>query len=566
MRDIILIAALQNAIHFKGEAAGGPVMQKVMGENPDLRPKAKEIMALMDEVLAEVNTLSLEQQKEELARFGVDIEEHKKKEVLKGLRPLEGVEHGLVMRFAPGPSGPLHIGHSRAAILNDEFCRMQGGKFILRLEDTNPEKIDPEAYEMIPQDLEDWLGVKVHETFIQSDRLPIYYEHARLLLEKNAAYMCKCDVEEWRKLKEQRNPCPHREQDPSIHLEEFDKMLAGDYDRGQISFVVKTDITHPNPAVRDFVGLRIIKETPHPRTGDKYFVYPLYNFSVAVDDHLMGCTHILRGKDHLNNTYRQEYVYDHMGWEKPRFIHYGFVSIPDMLLKTSSIRAEIEQGNFTGWDDTRLGTFRALKRRGITAQALRDYWTEVGTKQVDIKFAFENLYSFNKKLIDPVSNRYFFVADPVEVDLLIDAPINGSAPLYPADPARGNRKFELSPVDGKAKVFLQQEDIKLSNTGELLRLKDLCNVTLEKVGGGYHATYLGNDFEQVKGTGRIFQWVGESDSIPIKMLMPDGTQKEGLVEKSILKEQKDTVQFERMCFARLESVNEDEVKAVFTQN
>jgi glutamyl-tRNA synthetase len=367
-------------------------------------------------------------------------------------------------------------------------------------------------------------------------------------------------------LKNQEKPCPHRELPTETQLLEWDKMLAGNYDHGEASLMVKTDITHPNPAVRDFVGLRINKEIPHPRTGDRYSIYPVYNFSVAIDDHLMGCTHILRGKDHLNNTYRQEYIYDYLGWEKPSFIHYGFVSIPDVLLKTSSIRQQIDQGSFSGWDDIRLGTFRALKRRGFDPQSLRDYWTEVGIGQVDIKFSFENLYSYNKKIIDPVSNRYFFVADPVEVELLTDSALEGSAPKHPADPDRGTRDFKVEPVDGKVPLLVQKEDVELAGTGQLIRLKDLCNVVLEeKKDGTYKAEYQGNDPEPLKGTGRIFQWLPKQASISSSLLMPDGGIRKGKVENAILQEELDTVQFERMCFARIESKSPEYVQAVFTQ-
>ena len=180
------------------------------------------------------------------------------------------------MRFAPGPSGPLHIGHSRAAILNDEFVKRYGGRFILRLEDTNPMKILPEAYTMIPEDMS-WLGTTVHQVVRQSDRFGIYLEHARRIIELGGGYVCTCPVEKWRSLKERNRACPHRDQDPDKQLAEWERMLDGTYREGEASLMIKTDLGHPNPAVRDFVAMRIM-DHPHPRTGDRFRVYPLYNF------------------------------------------------------------------------------------------------------------------------------------------------------------------------------------------------------------------------------------------------------------------------------------------------
>ncbi len=167
------------------------------------------------------------------------------------------------MRFAPGPSGPLHLGHTRVAILNDEYCKRYDGKFINRVEDTNPDKIDPDAYDMIPQDLE-WLGVKVHQTVIQSDRFEFYYDLARQLIEKGHAYICTCPVEDWRKMKEESRPCPHRDLPKEVQMEQWERMLAGHYGEEKAVFVVKTDLHHPNPAIRDFVGFRIVTSTPIP--------------------------------------------------------------------------------------------------------------------------------------------------------------------------------------------------------------------------------------------------------------------------------------------------------------
>jgi glutamyl-tRNA synthetase len=423
-------------------------------------------MKVIENVVAEINNLTLAEQKNLLESEAPELLE--KKSERKALLPdLPDVKGQVVMRFAPGPSGSLHIGHTRAAILNDEYVKRYGGKYIIRLEDTNPAKIDIDAYDSIKEDLK-WLGIQYHNLSIQSDRFEIYYEHAKNLLSQGKAYICECDVEDWRSAKIKMSPCPHRDLDVETQLDRWEKMLGGFYDEGQASFIIKTDLEHPNPAVRDFVGARIVK-TPHPRTEDRYLVYPLYNFSVAVDDHLMDMTHVLRGKDHLNNTHRQEYVYDHLGWEKPVFVHYGLVQMEDITLKTTVIKEGIAKGEFSGWDDVRLATLKTLAKRGIQPGAIRNYWRDVGIKEVDIKFSWDNLYAYNKDIVDPEANRYFFVWGPEPLVIKGVNNLEGHAPLHPDHPERGIRKSTLTGKDGIT-IFITNDDLNRIKTNEKLRL------------------------------------------------------------------------------------------------
>ena len=341
--------ALQNAVFFKGTANPKAVVGKILGGCPELRSKAGEITPLINQIVAEVNAMGLEAQTKALQEMDSSMLVKEKKERKYELPELDGVDGGVVMRIAPGPSGPLHLGHTRVSILNDEYVKRYGGDLVLRFEDTNPEKIDPEAYDMIPEDLE-WLSVKCNRRYIQSDRFEMYYDHTRKLLEMGHAYVCTCNAEHWRELKEKKQACPCHDLPVEDQLERYDRFLNGDYAEGEAVVVVKTDLCHPNPAVRDFVALRLV-DAPHPLTGDKYVAYPMMNLSVAIDDHEMGMTHVIRGKDHLNNTFRQEYIFDYFGWKKPVYYHYGLVNIPDTVLKTSLIRQSIGQGEYSGWDD-----------------------------------------------------------------------------------------------------------------------------------------------------------------------------------------------------------------------
>ena len=543
IEPIIRKYALQNAFQYDGKATMGAVLGKVMAESPELRSKAREISGLAKKIVEEVNRLSSEEQRSALEKLAPEllVKEVKMREF--GLPDLPNVQGEVRMRMAPNPSGPLHVGHSRMAILNDEFVKRYGGICYNRFEDTDPARIDPNGYDTIPEDFE-WLGVRIDKTIIQSERFEIYYDIAKKLLEMGKAYVCTCKPDEWRDLKNHKEPCPHREQPLSEQMTRWDKMFDGSYKPEEASLIVKTDLQHPNPAIRDFVGLRI-DDTPHPRTGTRYRVYPLMNLAVAVDDHLLDLTHVLRGKDHLNNTYRQEYLYDYFGWKKPVYIHYGRVSIEDAQLSTSKMAKGIREGQYTGWDDPQLGTLRALRRRGIRPESLRRYWIETGMKEVDIEFSWKTLYSFNREIIDSDADRFFFVNDPIKLEIAGAKDLHGRAPKHPDHPERGFREFMLGT---EPSVYVSRDD--LPEGRSRLRLKDLCNIDI--VDGKAH--YAGNDISVLKEGVPIAHWAPAS-SFDAEVLMTDGSVKKGKAEPLLAAAKGKVVQLERFAFVRVEEVS-----------
>ena len=233
--------------------------------------------------------------------------------------------------------------------------------------------MDPAAYDMIGEDLT-WMKVEWDEQIIQSDRMEIYYQQARELIQNGGAYMCTCPGDEFKKLKDSQQSCPHRDATLEENLALWEKMpQTGE---GEMVLRVKTDIAHKNPAIRDWVAMRVV-EAEHPRLGSKYKVYPMMNFSVSVDDHLLGVTHVLRGKDHLANSEKQEYLYQHMGWETPQFIHYGRLKMEDIHSHIQGTRGYTE-GIYSGWRP-RLGTIRAIAAE-VYRQKYPKLMNEIGVK------------------------------------------------------------------------------------------------------------------------------------------------------------------------------------------
>ena len=438
LRDRLLVHALENAVKHRGTPKAGAIIGAVMGRYPELRPRAAEAKALIGSVIAEVDALGHEERAARLAALAPELlEVHETGPRDRyALPPLPDAENGVVMRFAPNPSGPLHLGHARAAALNDAYVRQYGGRYILRIEDTDPKRVDPEAYRTVPEDIA-WLGCAITETVYQSDRLELYYDHARRLIGRGGAYVCTCENERFRELRQAKTACPCRAGEVEEDLARFERMLDGEYAEGEASLRVRTDLEAPDPALRDFPAFRILTSTLHPRIDAS--VYPLMNFSVAVDDHLLGCTHVIRGKDHIANTRRQQFIYDWFGWTPPHFRHYGRMGIEGVVLSTSEMRAGIAAGRYEGWDDIRLGTLRALARRGIEPEAVRRAMLAIGVGETDIQFSWENLFAENRALVDPVADRLWFVPDPVAVEVS-GAPSAGGPPApAPGHARRGGR-------------------------------------------------------------------------------------------------------------------------------
>ncbi len=556
-QEILFLCALQNAVKHGGVPQAGAVIGMVMGAHPELRSRAKEVSALAKEAIATVAALSPEERVATLqARapemFAALSEKHERRKVLP---ELEGAEKGVVMRFAPNPSGPLHIGHARAAALNDAYVKQYGGRYILRIEDTDPKRVDPEAYETVREDIQ-WLGLGITETVTQSERLPIYYDLCKQLIERGGAYVCTCDNERFKELKQAKAACPCRDLPVEKNLELWQKMLDHGFREGEASVRIRTDLSHPDPAMRDFPAFRILDAPPHPKV--KAHVYPLMNFSVVADDHLLGVTHVIRGKDHIANTRRQRYIYDHFGWKVPVYRHYGRMGIEGVVLSTSQMRLGIKDGTYTGWDDIRLGTLRALARRGILPEAVRNAMIAIGIGDVDISFSWDNLYAENRKLVDPVANRYFFVADPVTI-LIHTAPQRTThALLHPADEKRGVRTLAFTGAVALPAAELEHKD------RPLIRLKDLFNVTVEYDHGRPHLTYAGDSLADARvAKAPIIQWLPVADQIPCTLRTQEGDIA-GACEPAVVNERGKVVQFERVGFAKIDAAGEDGVSAYFT--
>ena len=555
IRQRIRVYALENAHKFKGRANPGALVGRILAQEPSWRSKTKELSEMIETIVSEVNRLSPKEQQAQLKKLGSLSSSTPKSAQKKGLKDLDDVnkDKGVVMRFAPSPSGPMHIGHAMTGGITSLYVRRYGGTYILRIEDTNSDNIYEPAYTLLPEDA-DWLFGNVSEVWIQSDRLKIYYSYIEKLIKKGFAYVCCCDPDQFRERVAQKKECSCRVNSIEENQVRWKKMLnkASGYSAGQAVLRFKSDMKHKNPAMRDFPLARI-NDSPHPRQGTKYRVWPLMNLSVFVDDVEAGMTHIIRGKDHADNAKRQEMMYKALDLPIPRCYFQGRIHFEGIEVSCSKTRQKIERGIYNGWDDIRLPFIKALRRRGYQPGAFLRFAEEVGLsqndKKVDAEEFFKSINSFNKDIIEPQAKRFFFIRDPKEIIVTGSPHRKVELDLHP-EHKKGGRLFNTTGC-----FLIEHQDYESISEGEVFRLMDCLNVMRTKQDVFEYTT---GGYEEFKNLGKkIIHWLAYDSTLKdTEIFMPDGTILLGKSESNIaMLKLGEVIQFERFGFCRLDEID-----------
>ncbi|MBI2151411.1 glutamate--tRNA ligase [Candidatus Woesearchaeota archaeon] len=562
MKNIVLKEVLKNALAYEGKTNAKAILGSLIKTNPELRKDVPALLKLIETVVKEVESLSLDKIKAKIkAEFPELLEVKKEEAVLGPLKPLPEAKMGQVItRIAPSPSGPLHIGHAYGLALNYEYAKMYKGKLILRIEDTNPENIYPPAYDLIQEDA-NWLTDNgVSEVIVQSSRLGMYYDYAEKLLQMSKAYVCTCPAEEWTEKKNKAIECPCRTLDKTENLLRYAK-LFNEYAEGEAIVRLKTDLQDKNPAMRDF-GLMRIVEHVHPKTGKEQRVWPLMVFSVAIDDHETKVSHVLNGKDHTDNAAKERIIMGYFGWKPPIYKHWGRINFEGFELSTSKTRRAIEENKYHGWDDIRLPFMQALKKRGYQPAALRKFAMEIGLslndKTVSQEEFWKNINAFNKDILDSKSKRYFFVEEPHLIEIKNAPAKNVEIACHPEFPELGKRK-----ISATNKFYITKKDAQQLDEKHLHRLMDYGNFRLK--GKNFH--YESETYEEYKNAhdkGQIIHWLPEENNIEVEVLLDTDVKSLGLGEKS-LKDCKEgeIIQLERRFFARIDKKEKDIIRCLF---
>ncbi|GAA6759528.1 glutamine--tRNA ligase/YqeY domain fusion protein [Thermus oshimai] len=409
--------------------------------------------------------------------------------VEKDLR--EGRYEALRTRFPPEPNGYLHIGHARSIVLNFGLALDFGGECNLRYDDTNPETEKEEYARAIEEDVR-WLGFTPTRVLYASDYFDQMYECALTLIREGKAYVDDLSEEEMSELRAQGKPSPYRERSVEENLDLFQRMAQGEFPTGSRVLRAKIDPTHPNFKLRDPVLYRIV-HAPHYHVGDRWVVYPMYDFAHPLEDFIEGITHSLCTLEFENNRAIYDWVIENLKGkcglpEAPRPYQYEFARLDltyTVLSKRKLIKL-VEGGYVSGWDDPRLPTLRALRRRGVRPEAIRAFIQKTGVSRHEARVEMELLEEVIRDDLNPIAPRVLGVLDPLEVVL---TNYQGEewleAPYWPRDiPKEGSRLLPFSD-----RIYIERSDFSLDPPkgwkrfapGQRVRLRHAYVMELEEV-------------------------------------------------------------------------------------
>jgi len=535
-KNILLKNALLNAIQHDGKANVQAVLGKIISEGPEVRDNIKKIIPEIKNIVNDVNSLTLEEQQKKLKRLGITLE--KRVEGKKELPDLPNAGIGnVVTAFPPEPSKYPHMGHAKAALINYLYAKKYKGKFIVRFEDTNPELTKKEYYDAIINGLK-WLGIEWNKLDYVSNHVSKYYEATIKLIKENKAYVCVCKQDEIKKNRRLMIGCKCRQNSIDKNLEIWEKLLTI-LKEGEASVRLKISMGHKNALMRDPTIMRVL-EHYHPRVGKKYRVWPMYDFATALMDVWEGVTHRIRSKEFEMRKELQQFIQKCLGLKSPYITEMARFNLKGVPSSGRQIREMIKNKELTGWDDPRLTTLMALKRRGFVPEAIKEFLISTGVSKTESTLTWDMLESFNRSVIDPKCNRYFAVFNPIEIKIK-NAPLlkKVRVHLHPDFPKRGFRQI---PVNVN-KILISRSDFE-KYKGKEVRLIGLFNIKLDK-----KAEFISK--KVIMKMPKI-QWVSEKN-MKINVLMPNGSKKNGIGEPEINKLKIDKrIQFVRFGFCRLD--------------
>ena len=554
--------SLQNAFEHDGKTQDKIILGKILGTKPEFRTKVKEITKDISEIVSDVNQLSIDEQRKEIEENFPELLAPKEKiEEREGLPELKDAEHGkVVTRFPPEPNGYPHIGHAKAAIINSEYAKMYGGKFILRMDDTNPEAERMEYHAAIKVGLE-WLGIKFDQVKNTSDDMELFYEKGMELISSGKAYVCTCKRDDISKNRRERKACKCSMGDIEKNNKNWEKMKEK-FKPGEAIVRFRGDMKADNAVMRDPVLFRIIEEN-HYTLGKKYRIWPSYDFAVAIEDSVDGVTHAFRSKEFELRKELIDAILDTLNMRKP---HQGFFSrleFKGMPISKRIIKPLIEEGKVSWYDDPRLPTLEALKRRGIKPEAIRKFIMSLGLTKANTLAPFDSLEAFNRKFVDASSIRLFMVSNAKKLSVK-NLPVSSvEIPNHPIKDM-GKRRIEID-----ENFYISGEDTQNLKQGMKIRLLGLGNVLITKDG-----TELEGEFVEGDGTDiQKIQWVPQKTAHEIKMIIPkvlfndEEFNEDSLEELDVYTEphyqqlkEGEEIQFVRFGYCRKDSQNQ----AIFT--
>ncbi len=557
LKNTIEKYALQNAVRYNGKANIGAVIGKVFAENPELKEKAKEISREAAKIIKDVNKISLENQEKKLQELAPELlekKETKEKDIFEFIGIREG--QNVITAFPPEPSKYPHIGHAKAIIVNYELAKRYNGTFYLRFEDTNPEMVEADFYEMNLENYE-WLGIKPDKIDYASDYMEDFYKYAEKLIKDNHAYVCSCQQETIKENRRNGTECQCRYNQTEKNLALWQEMFKAK--AGKHVLRLKGHMQSPNTTLRDPVMFRII-DMPHPRKNKKYRLWPNYDFESAIMDGIEGITHRLRSKEFELRNELQRLIQTMAGFRETKIYEFARFNLEGVESSGRIIREKVQKKQLLGWDDPSLTTLVALRRRGFLPEAIKEFVLSTGLTKTEAVLTWDDLIVHNRRLLDSRCNRYFFVENPKEIVIENAPEQTAELKLHPEFADKGTRKLKT-----KDKFYVAEKDFKEFKEGKLIRLMDCLN--FKKIKNKF--VFDSSEYEKYKQKGdKIIHWLPvQKDLVKVEVLMPNKEIKKGLAEP-LVKNLKinDVVQFARFGFCKLDDKKSDKLIFWYTHD
>lgn len=375
-------------------------------------------------------------------------------------------------RFPPEPNGYLHVGHAKAICIDFGMAEKYNGKCNLRLDDTNPTKEDTEYVDAIMQDIQ-WLGFKWDKVFYASDYFDDMYQAAITLIKKGKAFVCDLSADEIREyrgtLVEPGKNSPYRDRSIEENLDLFERMTKGEFPDGSKVLRAKIDMASPNLNMRDPVIYRILR-AHHHRTGDKWIVYPMYDFAHPISDTVEGVTHSLCSLEFEDHRPLYDWVLKEVGYEAPsRQIEFARMNLNYTLTSKRKCLSLVKDNIVSGWDDPRMSTLCGMRRRGYTPASIRDFCERIGVSKANSVIDFALLEACLREDLNKKAPRAMAVLKPIK--LVIDNyPENQTEQIEvevnPEDPSMGTTKVGFSKV-----LYIEEDDFMEDAPKKYFRLK-----------------------------------------------------------------------------------------------
>lgn len=382
-------------------------------------------------------------------------------------------------RFPPEPNGYLHLGHAKSICLNFGVAREFGGLCNLRFDDTNPTKEETEYVDSIREDVR-WLGgVWDDREFYASDYFEKLYDYAEQLIKMGKAYVDDLSAEEIREyrgtLTEPGRESPWRNRGVDENLDLFRRMRAGEFGDGQKVLRAKIDMTSPNVVMRDPTLYRI-RHAEHHRTGNKWCIYPMYDYTHCLSDSIEGITHSLCTLEFINNRELYDWVLETLGAYRPQQIEFARLNVTYTVLSKRKLIQLVKEGHVTGWDDPRMPTLSGMRRRGIPPEALREFCSRIGLARADSTVEYSMLEFCVREYLNEHTPRVMAVLDPVKV-VIENYPVGQveefDMPYHPEDSSYGSRKVPFS-----RELYIERDDFRLEPPKKFHRLAPGAEVRL----------------------------------------------------------------------------------------